>query len=270
VTDDVYYAASSLGAMYAYHRYLTEPPEPLADAPIDAEAITRIVRTVKHEGRTFLLSHEARRVMQLAGVSVPESRSAQNLDAAVRAADEIGYPVVMKIISRDVIHKSDAGGIALDLLNREEVMDAYGAILRNVRSHVPHAVLEGVEISEMVPPGTEMIVGARVDRTFGPILMVGLGGVYVEVLKDIAFRSLPLERKEILGMIKSIRSYPLLLGVRGEAMKDIEPLIDTMIKLGAIIQKCGDISDIEINPVVVYEKGSGTKAVDVRIILSKE
>lgn len=270
VTDDVYPAASALGAMYAYHRYISEPPEPPADAPIDAEAINRIVREVKKEGRTFLLSHEARRIMQLAGIAVPESRSAQNLEAALRAADEIGYPVVMKIISRDIIHKSDAGGIALDLLNREEVMDAYGAIMRNARNHVPHAVLEGVEVSEMVPPGTEMIVGARIDRSFGPILMVGLGGIYVEVMKDVAFRSLPLERREVLGMIKSIRSYPLLLGVRGEAMKDIDLLVDTMIRLGAIIQKCVDISDIEINPVVVYEQGSGTKAVDVRIILSKE
>jgi len=121
----------------------------------------------------------------------------------------------------------------------------------------------------MVCPGTEMIVGARIDPAFGPILMVGLGGIYVEMMKDVSFRSLPLERKEILGMFKSIRSYPLLLGVRGEETKDIDSLVDTMIKLGAIIQKCRGISDIEINPLVVYEQGSGTRAVDVRIILSK-
>jgi len=269
VSDDVYPAAASLGAMYAYHRYLHAPPGAIADAAIDVEAIERIVEDVKREGRYFLLSHEARTIMTLAGVAIPESLTAQNLDSAVRSAEKIGYPVVMKIISRDIIHKSDAGGIALDLDNAGEVMDAYGAILRNCRANVPQAILEGVEISEMVRPGTEMIVGARIDPAFGPILMVGLGGIYVEVMKDVSFRSLPLERKEILGMIKSIRSYPLLLGVRGEETKDIDSLVDTMIKLGAIIRKCRGISDIEINPLVVYEQGSGTRAVDVRIILSK-
>ncbi|HOG08236.1 MAG: acetate--CoA ligase family protein [Syntrophales bacterium] len=268
VSDDVYPAAASLGAMYAYHRYLHEPPEAIADATIDVEAIDRIVADVRREGRYFLLSHEARTIMTLAGIAIPNSLTAQNLDGAIRSADQIGYPVVMKIVSRDIIHKSDAGGIALDLDNADEVMDAYGAIMRNCRTSVPHAVLEGVEISEMVRPGTEMIVGARIDRAFGPILMVGLGGIYVEVMKDVSFRSLPLERKEILGMIKSIRSYPLLLGVRGEETKDIDSLVDTMIKLGAIIQKCRGVSDIEINPLVVYEQGSGTRAVDVRIILS--
>ena len=269
VSDDVYPAAASLGAMYAYHRYLHEPPEAIADAAIDVEAIERIVADVRLEGRYFLLSNEARTIMTLAGIAIPNSLTAQNLDSAIRSADRIGYPVVMKIVSRDIIHKSDAGGIALDLDNADEVMDAYGAILRNCRTNVPHAVLEGVEISEMVRPGTEMIVGARIDPAFGSILMVGLGGIYVEMMKDVSFRSLPLERKEILGMIKSIRSYPLLLGVRGEETKDIDSLVDTMIKLGAIIQKCRGISDIEINPLVVYEQGSGTRAVDVRIILSK-
>ncbi len=269
VSDDVYPAAASLGAMYAYHRYLHAPPGAIADAAIDVEAIERIVEDVKREGRYFLLSHEARTIMTLAGIAIPESLVAQNLNGAVRGAEKIGYPVVMKIVSRDIIHKSDAGGIALDLDNAGEVMDAYGAILRNCRANVPQAILEGVEISEMVRPGTEMIVGARIDPAFGPILMVGLGGIYVEVMKDVSFRSLPLERKEILGMIKSIRSYPLLLGVRGEETKDIDSLVDTMIKLGAIIRKCRGISDIEINPLVVYEQGSGTRAVDVRIILSK-
>jgi acetyltransferase len=270
VSDDVYNAASSLGAMYAYHHYLAETREDVADADIDVDAINQIVADVKKEGRYFLLSNEARNIMNMAGVTIPNSLTAQTLEEAVRSADAIGYPVVMKIVSRDIIHKSDAGGIALDLENKDEVMDAYGAIIRNCRAKVPHAMIEGVEISEMVKTGTEMIIGARIDKTFGPILMVGLGGIYVEVMKDVSFRSLPLERKEILGMIKSIRSYPLLLGVRGEEMKDIDTLIDTMVKLGAIIQKCRGISDIEINPLVVYEQGMGTKAVDVRIILSKE
>jgi succinyl-CoA synthetase beta subunit len=122
----------------------------------------------------------------------------------------------------------------------------------------------------MVQSGIELIVGARVDRIFGPIVMIGLGGIYVEVMKDVSFRALPLDKIEIMRMIKEIRSYPLLLGVRGEKMKDIEAVIKTVMKLGAIIRHCKGISDIEINPLVVYEQGQGVKAVDIRIILSKE
>jgi succinyl-CoA synthetase beta subunit len=175
----------------------------------------------------------------------------------------------MKVISKDIIHKSDAGGIALDLDNREEIVDAYEAIMRNCRKNVSHALIEGVSLSEMVRPGVEMIIGARRDAIFGPTIMVGLGGIYVEVMKDVAFRSLPLDRPEIQTMIKEIRAYPLLLGVRGEEMKDINKLVESIIKIGAIIRSCKGISDIEINPLVVYEQGMGAKAVDVRILLSK-
>jgi acetyltransferase len=121
----------------------------------------------------------------------------------------------------------------------------------------------------MVRPGVEMIIGARRDVIFGPTIMAGLGGIYVEVMKDVAFRSLPLDRPEIQTMIKEIRAYPLLLGVRGEKMKDVNKLVESIIKIGAIIRRCKGITDIEINPLVVYEQGMGAKAVDVRILLSK-
>ena len=269
VTDDVYDAISTLGAVYRYHRYLCESPDEDADADMDFAAIDTIVRDALDAKRHFLLAHEAQRIMDIAGITVPRTANAATLKAAVKAADEIGYPVALKVVSKDIIHKSDAGGIALDLDNREEVVDAYEAVMRNCRANVPHAVIEGVTVSEMVQPGVEMIVGARRDRIFGPTAMVGLGGIYVEVMKDVSFRSLPLDRKEILTMIKEIRSYPLLLGVRGEEMKDINKLAEAIIKIGAILRRCKGISDIEINPLVVYEQGSGAKAVDVRIILSK-
>jgi acyl-CoA synthetase (NDP forming) len=174
----------------------------------------------------------------------------------------------MKIVSKDIIHKSDAGGVALDLLNKEEVMDAYQAIMRNARKYKADAVIKGAEITRMVQKGTETIIGARRDRAFGPVMMFGLGGIYVEVLKDVTFRALPLDRREILTMLKDIRSYSLLLGVRGETQRDIESVVDTILKLAKVIRKCGDISDIEINPLTVYEHGQGAMAVDVRILLS--
>jgi len=269
VTDDVYDAISTLGAVYRYSRYTGDSPDEDADAGMDFAAIDAIVDRAVAAKRHFLLAHEAQQVMEIAGLPIPRTINAATLQSAVKSADWIGYPVAMKVVSKDIIHKSDVGGIALDLDSREEVIDAYEAIMRNCRAHVPHAVIEGVSISEMVQPGVEMIVGARRDRIFGPTVMVGLGGIYVEVMKDVSFRALPLDRKEILTMIKEIRSYPLLLGVRGEEMKDINKLLEAIVKIGAIIRRCKGISDIEINPLVVYEQGMGANAVDVRILLSK-
>ena len=272
IFEDIYEAVASLGAMYAFKRYSDEAKEEYGDATfeIDTGAIDKIVDGARKEGRSFLLAHEGQSVMNITGIPVPKSLIATTIESSVKGATAIGYPVVMKVVSKDILHKSDAGGIALDLQNDDEVINAYEAIMRSSRQNVPNAVIEGVEISEMVRPGTEMIVGARVDKTFGPTVMVGLGGIYVEVMKDVSFRALPLDRREIMSMIKEIRSYPLLLGVRGEKTRDINALVDAIIKLGAIISNCKGISDIEINPLVVYEQGLGARAVDVRIILSKE
>lgn len=268
VFPDVYDAVSCLGTTYAYCRYLEEYSNEAEVADIDVGAIDDIAIKALHEGRSFLLAHEAQQVMKVAGVPAPQSYIGRNLHQVVQYAEEIGYPVVMKVVSRDILHKSDAGGVALNLENRSEVIDAYQAIMHNCRAYKPAARIDGVEITEMVQAGTEVIIGARHDKTFGPIVMFGLGGVYVEVMKDVSFRAVPLNRRIARSMIKQIKSYPLLLGVRGEARKDINSIIDTIIKLGTVIQKCQNISDIEINPLVTYEQGRGTKAVDVRVLVS--
>ena len=270
VYGDVYEAVSPLGVICSYYRYLTNRTDETADVDIDVDSISKVVWNVKKDGRFFLLSNEAQSIMEIADIQIPKSLIASTLEEAVKGSAAIGYPVVMKTVSKDIIHKSDAGGVALDLLNEKEVIDAHEAIIRNCKMNVPGAIIEGVEITEMVAPGIEIIVGAKRDPSFGPIVMVGLGGIYVEVMKDVSFRAHPLDRKEILSMIKEIRTYPLLLGVRGEKMKDIEVVVDTIIKLGSIIQKCRGISDIEINPLVVYEQGRGAKALDARILLSKD
>jgi acetyltransferase len=271
VSDDVYDTASSLGAMYRYKEYLGShaDSDKIADATLDAASITAIVSDARKNGRFFLLAHEAQKIMNLVGIPIPRSIQAQTIQGAVEAAGTIGYPVVMKVVSKDIIHKSDAGGIALNLENEGEVVDAYGAILRSCKAHVPHALIDGLDISEMVKPGTELIVGARIDQTFGPTIMVGLGGIYVEVMKDVSFRSLPVNAGDIMNMIKELRSYPLLLGVRGEKMKDVAAVVNVVTILGAILRHCQGISDIEINPLVVYEQGEGVRAVDIRIILAK-
>ncbi len=208
--------------------------------------------------------------MDAVGIANPESNIAHSLEEAVKFAGDIGYPVVMKVVSRDIVHKSDAGGVALDIDNKEEVADAYEAILQNCRRFKPDAQIEGIEVSQQVSPGVETIVGARRDLSFGPIVMFGLGGIYVEVMKDIAFRAFPLSRGEANRMISEIKTYPLLLGVRGEKRKDIDMLADAVLRVGTIIKKFPEISDIEINPLIAYEYGQGVKAVDVRILLSTQ
>ncbi len=270
VFSDVYEATSCLGTLYRHYEHVTGWKEEPVDVKTDVSCMLNIISDVRRDNRTFLLSHEAQGLMEAAGIPVPASKIARNVREAVEFSEEIGYPVVMKIVSKDIIHKSDAGGVALDLLNKQEVLDAYQAIIRNARRYKSDAKITGVEITQMVQKGTETIIGARRDPSFGPVIMFGLGGIYVEVLKDVAFRALPLDRREILRMLKDVRSYALLLGVRGEDQRDIDSIIDTIIKLGEVILNCEDISDIEINPLTVYEQGQGAMAVDVRILLSSK
>jgi acetyltransferase len=265
--SDVYEAVSCMGVAHRYVNYVRERSVETEEAPIDTSAINRIIDGALRDNRTFLLANEAIAVLDAAKISVPESRIARNIDQAVSFAEELGYPVLMKIVSRHILHKSDAGGVALDLLSRDEVIDAYEAILQNVKAYDPQAAIDGVEITEMVSEGLELIVGARIDPSFGPIVMCGLGGIYVEVMKDIVFRALPLNRKEVTSMLKEIQSFPLLLGVRGERRKDIEEVIATIIKIGTVINHCRRITDMEINPVVVYEQGAGITAIDARILI---
>jgi acetyl coenzyme A synthetase (ADP forming)-like protein len=269
VYGDLYPAVSCLGSVYSYYHYLQERSDAIDEAQIDLPAIVPVLDRALAEGRSFLLAHEGEAVMQAAGILTPRSTIARSLDEAVRGAERIGYPVVMKVVSPDILHKSDAGGVALDIEDKNQVIDAYQAILRNCRTYKADARLTGVEISEMVPKGMETIVGARRDGTFGPILMFGLGGIYVEVMKDVSFRALPIHRREILAMMKEVQAYPLLLGVRGEEKRDLDAVVDTIIKVGTILKKCDRISDLEINPLLVYEHGKGVRAVDVRILLAR-
>jgi acetyl coenzyme A synthetase (ADP forming)-like protein len=270
VFDDVYDAVSCLGTTYRVKRYQDAPVEAEARAAIDLATVREAVALARADGRQFLLPAEAMMVMKAVAMPMPQNGIARNLKEAVELAESIGYPVVMKIVSKDIIHKSDAGGVALDLESKDEVLDAFQAIMHNARQYDPNAKIKGVEISEMLDRQTEVIVGARRDSAFGPVVMFGLGGIYVEVMKDVSFRSFPLPRHEVRGMVEEIRSYPLLLGVRGEKRKDIEGVMEAIIKMGTLIEACEDISDIELNPVVVYDQGSGIKALDVRILLTEK
>ncbi len=274
IFSDVYEAASCLGALYKHYSNVTYTEERIGifeEPEIDVRAIQAVIDSVRNDNRQFLLVHEALKVMDAAGIPTPKSYVAKNLEETIHYSEEIvHYPVVMKIVSKDIIHKSDAGGVILNLENREELIDAYEAILASARKYKPDAKIEGVEIVRMInmDEAMETIIGARIDNIFGPTVMFGLGGIYVEVLKDVAFRAIPVTHTDASAMIQQIRSYPLLLGVRGEAPKDVGGCIDVILRLSKIIQSCPDISDIEINPVLVFEQNQGVLAVDTRILLT--
>jgi len=275
VFTEVYDAVSAMGAIYrSFHHRIsieTQPPvdEALESVEIDEKPVRQIIEKARSEGRNFLLSPEAAAVMAAAGIPMPESMVAKNIRQSVEFAKSIGYPVVMKIVSRDILHKSDAGGVAVDLQNEGEVMDAWEAIMHSCRVYNRKARIEGIEVCKMVRPGTETIVGARRDRVFGPVIMFGLGGIYVEVMKDVAFRSLPVTLTEASEMVSGIKSYPLLMGVRGEEFKDVPEIILTIVKIQKLIMSVDEIEDIEINPLTVYDRGEGCLAVDARILISK-
>lgn len=268
IFGDAYSAVSCMGALYQYYRHrLTGPPKP-TEAEGDFAAINTIIDQVRADGRRFLLAKEAHAVMAAMKLRTPKARVVKTMEDAVKAAEWIGYPVVLKIVSRDIIHKSDAGGLALNLENQKEVIEAYEAIHVSCLRYKPNAKLEGIEVCEMVKPSVETIVGARRDASFGPTVMFGLGGIYVELMKDVTFRAYPLAVSEARGMVAGIRSYPLLLGMRGAARKDIEGAEKAIQQVGAILAHCPAISDIEINPLIVYDQGDGVMAVDVRILLT--
>jgi len=259
--EDVEDAVSSLNALYkAYEKREEDEIEPIE---IDESEVMRVIQSVAAEGRRQLLGTEAKEVMRAAGMDVPPFKVVRSIDEAVEAAGEIGYPVVMKVVSEDIVHKTDIGGVLLDIDNEKEVVEGYEAILRNCRQYAPKANIRGVEIAKMVPKGVETIVGATTDPSFGKVLMFGLGGIYVEVLKDVAFRVAPVSRREISRMMREVGSYPLLLGVRGESRRDIDSVVDAVYRIGILVSRFPEISELDINPLVVYEKGA--KVLDARI-----
>lgn len=222
-------------------------------------------KKIREEGRNYLLEPEAKAVCMEYGIPVTKFRVAENVDQAVRFAEEIGYPAVLKIVSPDVIHKFDVGGVILNLNTSEAVEDAYNKILRNVAKHKPDTKVVGILIQEMAPQSTEVIVGATKDPQFGPALMFGLGGIFVELLKDVTFRIAPITRQDAQEMITEVKAYPILKGYRGQPSVDTGAIVEILLNTSRIMMDHPQIKELDLNPIMVYEKGA--KTVDARIIL---
>ena len=220
---------------------------------------------VKKEGRSILTEFESKKILKQAGIPVVETKLAKTQKEAVSLSQKMSFPVALKIVSPDVIHKSDSGGVKLSLNNVTEVKKAYDEILKKVKKQYPDAVIHGVSVQKMIQPGTEVIVGTSKDPQFGPVIMFGLGGIFVELLKDVSFRVIPVEQRDAHEMIKEIKGYPLLQGYRGKEPANISVLVEIILKISKLIEENPQIKELELNPIFAYQNKA--VAVDARIIL---
>lgn len=248
---------------------LTKPDlgEEIPRFDVDKEKVKEIITNVYNDDRLVLLGHEAAAVARAYGISTPEVDLARSLEEALEIAERIGYPVVMKVSSPQILHKTDIGGVILNLENQEEVSNAYYSILSNVFEYFPRAQINGVSVQQMVPQGRELIIGMTRDLTWGPMIAVGLGGIYVNLFEDVSFRISPFSRKEAFNMISETKAYRLLKGMRGEKPSDIDSIIDVILRVSQLSQDFKIINELDINPLFAYDEGC--LALDVKITLEK-
>ena len=215
---------------------------------------------VKKEGRSMLTEFESKELLKQVGIPVIETRLARTQEEALSISKAMGFPVVLKIASPDVIHKTDSGGVELGIKKVTDVKKAYRNILGAIRRQYPDALIHGISVQKMARPGTEIIIGTSKDPQFGSVIMFGLGGIFVEVLKDVSFRIIPVDQKDAQEMIKEIKGYPLLQGYRGKEPTNISSLVDIILKLSNLLEHHSQIKELELNPIIAY--GDGAVAVD--------
>jgi 4-hydroxybutyryl-CoA synthetase (ADP-forming) len=264
-------AIKTLNAMYSYRDWLGSPRGTFRQFKVDKEKVKAIFDNIIQQGRINVLEEEGYEVLTSYGFSTPKKILGTTEEECAKAAkDEIGYPVVMKIVSPDIIHKSDAGGVKVGLKNDNEIKAAFKEIMNNAKSYKSDARIKGILVQEMITSAKEIILGAKHDPLFGPLVMVGLGGIYVEVLKDVVFRLAPIDEQEAEKMIESIKAIKLLKGIRGEAPSDLAAVADSLQRLSQLITDFPEIEEFDINPLLVLERGKGVRVVDVRIGLKKQ
>jgi len=250
-----------------FREYVTKVAEHMKIFDVDKERVLEIIEEARKQGRKVLLEHEAKEVVKSYGISVAPTKLAINEDEAIEIARRFGYPVVLKIASPDITHKSDVGGVIMNLKSDEEVAEAFRTIISNVRRYATTASVYGIVVQKMVPKGREVIVGATKDTTFGHIIMFGLGGIYTELFKDVSFRLTPLTLYEAREMVAETKAYMLLRGFRGEPPADINSIINVLLRVSKLVTDIPQIAEMDINPLFVYEEGVGAAAVDVKIVV---
>ena len=227
-----------------------------------------IIEQARSEGRSVLSEVEAKQLLASAGIPVVEAKLAATADEAIAMASEFGYPVALKIVSEQITHKSDVGGVELNIGDEESVRVAFDRITSAGKKADAAAKIDGVSVQRMAEPGVEVITGMTMDPQFGPVLMFGLGGVLVEVLKDVAFRVVPITARDANQMVHEIQGFPILEGHRGQEPSDVAALEELLVQLSDFIEAHPDVAELDLNPVFAYPKGA--VAVDARIVLSDQ
>ena len=227
-----------------------------------------IIEQARNERRVVLTEIESKEMLGQAGINVVPTKLAASRSEAVVMSRQLGFPAALKIASPDIVHKSDAGGVKLGLETPEQVEQAYDDILRNVRQKYPQAIVHGISVQKMALPGIEVIIGINRDAQFGPVLMFGLGGILVEILKDVSFKIVPLTRRDAREMIREIKGYPLLEGYRGQEPVDVANLEELVLKVSLFVERHPEVKELDLNPIFAYRDGA--VAVDARVILEEK
>ena len=255
----------ALRAMLTFTDWIKNSPGKITKFNVKKDKVKKILNNAKKEKRSALLEEEGQEILRAYGFPLPASKLAKTKKEAASAAKKIGYPVVLKIASPQIIHKSDAGGVKVNLQNEKDVQIAFDVILKNAKKYNKKADIKGVLVVEMVKGGKEMIIGSKLEPGFGPVVMLGMGGIYVEVLKDVTFKLAPMTNVEANNMISSIKTKKILEGVRGEKPSDIKKLSECIQRLSQLVSDFNEIKELDMNPVLVMEKNKGCKVLDVRI-----
>jgi len=264
-------AAQSFKAMFDYRNVVKRPTPEFVHYDVDNDAVRRIFKKVLSDGRVTIGDFEAREILTAYDIKIPQSEIAKTPEEAIEISSKIGYPVVLKIASPDILHKTDVGGVKVGLSNQEDVRDAYELMIYRAQRYLPEARIWGCLVQEMVPSGgIEVLVGMNRDPQFGPLVTFGLGGIYVETLKDVTFRVAPFSRQEAHEMLSEIRAHALLDGVRGQPATDKEAIVAILLRIGQLVQDFPQILELDINPLIVYPRSQGAIAIDMRLVLSSE
>lgn len=262
-------AVSALRAMVDYAKWLDRPPRIITRFGVNRRRVERIIRRHLKVGQLQVGEAQAKSILRAYDFNVPPGQLAISADDAVDVADRIGYPVAMKIASQDVIHKSDLGGVKLNLASADAVRDAFDLMMMRIPQRVPTARIDGVYLEGMVGRGREIILGMTRDPQFGPMLMFGLGGIFVEVMKDVTFHIAPITKEESLQMLRSTKSFALLRGVRGQASVDLDAIADALQRISQLVTDFPQIAEMDINPFIVSTVGGESIAADARITLQE-
>ena len=263
-------AAMVLKAMSIYRGYQAEPIPTYETYQVDKPAVRQVFDRVLAEGRVAIGDAEARAILTAYGLTIPPSELATSADQAVEMAAQMGFPVVLKIASPDILHKTDVGGVKVGLESASDVRDAFDLITYRAQRYVPDARIWGCLVQKMVPTGLEVLIGMNRDPQFGPLVTFGLGGIYVETFKDVTFRTAPFSRSEAEEMLSEIRARSLLDGVRGKPPVDKQIVVDALLRINQLVTDFPEITELDINPFIVYEAGRGGIAIDMRLVLKSD